>query len=92
MPAMTAPSTDTASPRLNLGKRLREIRQARELTQRDLARRIGIDDYYISRLENDRVNPTLSTLQKVAEAFQIEVQDLFPLAQPCNDSQSGALD
>lgn len=65
-----------------LGERVREIREAKGLTQREIADRIRIDDYYISRLENDHINPTLATMQKLARALEVEVRDLFPATQP----------
>ena len=64
-----------------LGERIREIREARELTQRQVAARLEIDDYYISRLENNHVNPTLATLQRLAGALEVEVRDFFPAPQ-----------
>ncbi len=65
-----------------LGERVREIREAKGLTQRQIADRIQIDDYYISRLENDHINPTLATMQKLARALEVEVRDFFPATQP----------
>ncbi len=64
-----------------LGERIREIREAKELTQREIAARIQIDDYYISRLENNHINPTLATMQKLANALGVEVRDFFPPQQ-----------
>jgi len=67
-------------PAILIGQRLRDIRRARQMTQRQLAEEIDIDDYYISRLKNGHVNPTLATLQTLANALQIELRDFFPLA------------
>ena len=64
-----------------LGERIRELREAKDLTQREIANRIGIDDYYISRLENNHVNPTLATMQKIASALDVELRDFFPSAK-----------
>lgn len=64
-----------------LGERIRELREAKGLTQREIANRIGIDDYYISRLENNHVNPTLATMQKIATALDVELRDFFPSAK-----------
>lgn len=60
------------------GERIREIRESLKLTQRDIANRTGMDDYYISRLENNHINPTLLTISKIAQALQVEIRDLFP--------------
>lgn len=65
-----------------LGERIREIREAKQLTQRQVAARIQIDDYYVSRLENNHINPTLSTMQKLAGALEVEIRDLFPATRP----------
>ncbi|MBI4454767.1 MAG: helix-turn-helix transcriptional regulator [Acidobacteria bacterium] len=65
-----------------LGERVREIREAKGMTQRNVADSIGIDDYYISRLENGHINPTLLTLEKVAGALGIAIRDFFPPEKP----------
>jgi transcriptional regulator with XRE-family HTH domain len=64
-----------------LGERIREIREARGLTQRQVAGRLEIDDYYVSRLENNHINPTLATLQRLARALEVDVRDFFPAPQ-----------
>jgi transcriptional regulator with XRE-family HTH domain len=54
------------------GAVLRRIRQSKGLTQRDIARRIGMDFAYFSRLETDRLDglPTRTTIEKIAQAMQ----------------------
>lgn len=47
---------------------VRQIRQRSELTQVDLARRSGTSQPVIARLEAGRGNPTMATLQRLAEA------------------------
>jgi transcriptional regulator with XRE-family HTH domain len=51
---------------------LRRIRQSRGLTQREIARRIGMDFAYFSRLETDRLSglPTRMTVEKIARAME----------------------
>jgi transcriptional regulator with XRE-family HTH domain len=60
-----------------LGEWIRTIRQSKGLTQRAVAARMRIDDYYISRLETNHINPTLLTLQKLADALEVEVSAFF---------------
>lgn len=43
--------------KLTFGQTLRQLRQRADVTQRDLANRIGMDFSYISKLENDRMPP-----------------------------------
>ncbi len=54
------------------GAVLRWIRQAKGLTQREVARRIDMDFAYFSRLETDRLDglPTRATIEKIAQAMQ----------------------
>jgi transcriptional regulator with XRE-family HTH domain len=46
-------------------------------TQQELAHASGLAVSYLSRLENDRIAPTVRTLQKIAEALKVPVSSLF---------------
>lgn len=58
------------------GQRLRHLRQARQLRQIDMEN-FGLSYKYYQRLEAGRVNPTLLTLCKLAQAFEISMGELF---------------
>jgi transcriptional regulator with XRE-family HTH domain len=60
-----------------LGKRIRDLRKARNWTQEDLAGATGFDLSYIGGLEVGRRNPTLRTLVIVAKGLKVPVRDLF---------------
>ena len=51
-----------------------DARTAAGLTQKDLATRTGIAQADISRLENGNANPSLRTLQRLAEAMDIKLK------------------
>ncbi|HEY7308390.1 MAG TPA: helix-turn-helix transcriptional regulator [Gemmataceae bacterium] len=53
--------------------RLRELRLAAGLSQRELAERAGIDKDSLSRLERDRWQPTWETVLALASALGVEV-------------------
>lgn len=59
------------------GQRIRELRAARELTQEDLAERVGIFRTYMSRIETGVANPTLTLVQALADALGVPVPVLF---------------
>jgi transcriptional regulator with XRE-family HTH domain len=61
----------------NIGRRLREERQFRGWSQRDLARETGVNTDTISGIETGQHEPRPSTLRKLAEGLGIEVRDLF---------------
>jgi transcriptional regulator with XRE-family HTH domain len=59
------------------GKRLRQIRKQRNLTQLDLEVETGIYEAEISKMENGMQNVEFFTLSKLAFAFKIEILELF---------------
>jgi transcriptional regulator with XRE-family HTH domain len=61
----------------NISRRLREERQLRGWSQRDLARETGVNTDTISGIETGQHEPRPSTLRKLAEGLGIEVRDLF---------------
>jgi transcriptional regulator with XRE-family HTH domain len=59
-----------------LGENLKKLRIKKNLSQGDLAKKLEVDRAYISNIENGRMNPTLSTLEKIADALEISIKDL----------------
>lgn len=53
---------------------LLDARKNAHLTQEELARRIGTDKSYISRIERGLIVPTVSTLYKIAAAMGMTVE------------------
>ncbi|SFD10953.1 MULTISPECIES: helix-turn-helix domain-containing protein [Flavobacterium] len=60
-----------------VGKRIQEIRIQKNLSQQDLASKCNFEKSNMSRLEKGNVNATLSTLEKVCNALQIDFTELF---------------
>jgi transcriptional regulator with XRE-family HTH domain len=65
------------SLQINVGKQIQKIRESKGLSQQDLAAKCNFEKSNMSRLETGRVNPTLSTLEKVAKALDISLVELF---------------
>ena len=62
---------------LQFGKKLREIRLKKKLSQGDIARILGVHRSYISGLERGRRNPSLMTVHKVAKALGVSINELL---------------
>jgi transcriptional regulator with XRE-family HTH domain len=62
---------------MNIAKRLRELREAKGLSQGDIERRSGLLRSYISRVEGGYTAPSLSTLEKFAKALDVEPYQLL---------------
>ena len=60
-----------------LSRNLREMREKRRLTQKDLAERLSLSDKTISKWENERSIPDIFTLLKLAEIFDCTLDDFL---------------
>jgi transcriptional regulator with XRE-family HTH domain len=60
-----------------VGKQIQKLRELKGISQQDLAAKCNFEKSNLSRLEAGRVNPTLSTLEKVANALDITLVELF---------------
>ena len=61
-----------------LAKVLKTVREERELTQVDLARKAKVGRTYIVKLESgDKKNPSLAVLQRLAKALGVPVTELL---------------
>jgi transcriptional regulator with XRE-family HTH domain len=59
-----------------IGDRIRAIRKKRGLKQEDMER-FGLSYKYYQKIERGKVNVTLSTLEKIAKALDIDIKELF---------------
>lgn len=60
-----------------IGVRLRDIREAKHLSQGDIEKRAGLLRCYVSRVENDHTVPAIATLEKWAQALEVPLYQLF---------------
>jgi len=66
---------------MSVGKKILSIRLGARKSQREVAHSAGLAVSYLSRLENDRIAPTLPTLTKVADALGVS---LGAMLEPAN--------
>ena len=59
------------------GKRLVELRQEHQLTQNELAEKVGLSRPMVSYFESRAKNPTLETVQKIADFFDVPPESLI---------------
>jgi transcriptional regulator with XRE-family HTH domain len=60
-----------------IGDRIRQLREAKKLSQGEIENRTGLLRCYISRIENGHTVPGLDTLEKLAHAMQVPLYQLF---------------
>ena len=62
---------------MEIGKRLRELRKERGLSQHGIEKRTGVLCCHVSKIEKGRLVPSLGTLEKLAQALDLEFYQLF---------------
>jgi len=60
-----------------LPERIRLLRQAKHLSQGDIEKRTGLLRCYISRVENGHTTPAIETREKICQALEIPLYQLF---------------
>lgn len=69
-----------------VGKRIKELRILKELSQEDLAYKSNLDRTYITYVENAKKNVTIETLYKITQALDITLSDFFSMSDS-NDKE-----
>ena len=62
---------------INLGVHIRQLRESKNLSQQDLADDCSIPKVQIGRIERAKINTTIRTLIKIANALEIEPKELL---------------
>lgn len=75
---------------LTIGRKLRELREQRHLTQQDMACRAGVPRTYISRIENARLLPGPLMLGRIATALDVAILELLPPNRKANGQPDAA--
>ncbi len=76
-PLQIASKAAPAPQELDVAQAVRTLRRARGLSQRQLACRMLVPRTYISKIENSKAMPTLSSLQRLATALEAPVSELL---------------
>lgn len=73
---------------MNLGKAVKSVRSQLGLTQEELARKANISVSYLSMIEKNKRDPSLSTVKEIASGMNIPVSILVFLAADRNELDS----
>jgi len=60
-----------------LALNIKKIRARKHMSQGDICRELGVDRAYISTIESGKQNPTLSTIERIAKALGVSVDELL---------------
>src|SRR5689334_17780290 len=76
-PPQMMPSNGNGHGHLNLAASIRSLRLRNGLSQRQLATRMSVPRTYVSKIENEKATPTLSSLERLARALEVTVPELL---------------
>ena len=65
-----------------LGKRIKEIRKTKGLTQEQLAEKVGIEPPNISYIENGKYSPTIENFEKICIALDTPPYQFYMFSNP----------
>ena len=69
------------------GLRVKSLRGSKGWTQEYLAEKMDISPNYLSSIERGKENPTFGTLAKFADAFNVEMWELFDFGHEVSQSE-----
>jgi transcriptional regulator with XRE-family HTH domain len=67
---------------LQLGTRIRTLRQARNLTLRELSHRAGVTESFLSQVEREVTSPSIASVQRIAHGLELSIAQLFAEEAP----------
>lgn len=60
-----------------LGINIKRIREEKGLLQSDLCNKLGLDRAYMSKVESGKKNLTLATIERIAKALEVPMEELL---------------
>ena len=90
-PVQIMPQAGQSRGHLNLASSIRSIRLRNGLSQRQLAMRMSVPRTYVSKIENEKATPTLSSLERLARALEVSVPDLLCGSERNRQEEIGGL-
>jgi transcriptional regulator with XRE-family HTH domain len=70
---------------IQVASAIRTLRQRNGMSQRQLAARMNVPRTYVSKIENEKATPTLSSMERLATALGVTVPDLLSGANSRED-------
>src|SRR6266513_4962021 len=76
-PPLPTPAPSPRHPHLQVAFAIRMLRHRGGMSQRQLAARMNVPRTYVSKIENEKATPTLSSLERLARALEVTVPELL---------------
>ncbi|TXI32304.1 MAG: XRE family transcriptional regulator [Niabella sp.] len=73
---------------MDLGSSIKKIREAKGMSQKEVALACKIDNSNYSKIENNKTDPAFSSVVKIAKALGVPLYDLFKADEVFTDVNS----
>lgn len=90
-PLQFVPAPREAAEGIQVAAAVRDLRHVRNLSQRQLATRMNVPRTYISKIENGKAMPTLSSLDRLARALDVDISALLRDAPTRHSNETAML-
>ena len=90
-PLALVPAPPAEGEGIQVATAVRDLRHVRNLSQRQLAGRMGVPRTYISKIENGKAMPTLSSLDRLARALEVDISALLRDAPTRHSNETAML-
>jgi transcriptional regulator with XRE-family HTH domain len=90
-PLALVPPPVEAAQGIQVAAAVRDLRHVRNLSQRQLAARMNVPRTYISKIENGKAMPTLSSLDRLAKALEVDMSALLRDANTRHSNETSML-
>ncbi len=90
-PLALVPSPAEPAQGIQVATAVRDLRHVRNLSQRQLAARMNVPRTYISKIENGKAMPTLSSLDRLARALEVDMSALLRDANTRHSNEASML-
>jgi transcriptional regulator with XRE-family HTH domain len=90
-PPVMIPLPSSGRGHLNLASSIRSLRLRNGISQRQLAGRMAVPRTYLSKIENEKATPTLSSLEQLARALEVSVPELLGGGERSRREEIGGL-
>jgi transcriptional regulator with XRE-family HTH domain len=62
---------------MNVGEKIRQVREAKGMSQKEVALTLIMNPSQYSKIENGKVDPQFSSIEKIANALGVDIADMF---------------
>jgi transcriptional regulator with XRE-family HTH domain len=62
---------------MNVGERIKKVREIKGLSQKQVAINLGMNPSQYSKIENGKVDPQISSIEKIAKALGVDISAVF---------------